>query len=121
MSQDIKDVIVIGASGNLGRLIVSSLTTAKFAVSALTRLNSPATFPPHVSIHKTGYSHLSLVAVFEGKDAIVSALVTYSATQQRSIIDAAIQAGVKCFLPSKYGIDTSRPEIYQCLPPAVMK
>jgi uncharacterized protein YbjT (DUF2867 family) len=121
MSQDIKNVIVIGASGNVGQLIVSSLLTSNFIVSALTRSTSTTTFPPHVSVHKTDYSHSSLLAAFKGKDAIVSAIATYSTTQQKAIIDAAVEAGVKRFLPSEYGVDTSRPEIYDFLPPAIMK
>ena len=121
MSQELKNVIVIGASGNIGQLIVSSLLAANLTVSALTRSTSTATFPPHVSVHKTDYSHASLLAAFKGKDAVVSAIATYSTTQQNAVIDAAVEAGVKRFLPSEYGVDTSRPEIYECLPPAIMK
>ena len=121
MSPEIKNVIVIGGSGNVGQLIVSSLLAAKFTVSVLTRSTSTATFPANVSVHKTDYSDSSLIGAFKGQDAIVSAIATYSTTQQKAIIDAAVAAGVKRFLPSEYGVDTARPEIYECLPPAVMK
>jgi uncharacterized protein YbjT (DUF2867 family) len=57
MSGEIKNVIVFGASGNVGQLIVSSLVAANFTVSALTRSTSTATFPPRVSVHRTDYSH----------------------------------------------------------------
>ena len=121
MSNKIKNVIVIGASGNVGQLITSSLLAANFTVSALTRSTSTATFPPHVAVHKTDYTHESLLAAFRNKDAIVSAIATYSTAQQKDVINAAVEAGVKRFLPSEFGVDTSRPEIYECLPPAIMK
>ena len=121
MSDEIKNVIVIGASGNVGQLIVSSLLAANLTVSALTRSTSTAIFPTHLTVHKTDYTHESLLAAFKDKDAIVSAIATYSTTQQKAVIDAAVEAGVKRFLPSEYGVDTSRPEIYECLPPAIMK
>jgi putative NADH-flavin reductase len=121
MSREINNVIVIGASGNVGQLIVSSLIAADFTVSALTRSSSPATFPPHVSVHKTDYSLTSLLDAFEGKDAIVSAIATSSTGQQKAIIDAAVEVDVKRFLPSEYAVDTSRLEIPKFLPPAIPK
>jgi NmrA-like family len=90
-------------------------------VSALARSASAAIFPLDVSVRKTDYSHPSLLDAFKGKDAVAFASATFSTTQQKAIIDAAVSAGVKHFLPSEYSVDTSRTEIYECFPPAVMK
>jgi hypothetical protein len=40
-----------------------------------------------------------------------------STREQASIIDAAVAAGVKRFIPSEYGIDTSIPEVATLVPP----
>lgn len=56
---------------------------------------------------ESDYSFASLVDVFKGQDAVVSTLATLSVQQQLGIIDAAVAAGVKRFLPSEFGSDTS--------------
>ncbi len=90
-------------------------------MSALTRASSKSTFPPEIVVHKTDYTESSLLAAFKDQDAIVSAIATFSTTLQKTIIDAAVKAGVKRFLPSEYGVDTARSEIEDYLPPALMK
>ena len=116
-------VLVIGASGNLGRVLIPHLLAAGHTVSALTRSTSTstATLPEAITVHRTDYSHGSLLAAFRGVDAIVSVTSTYSTATQKNIIDAAVEAGVKHFLPSEYGVDTSQPSISEVLPPALMK
>jgi uncharacterized protein YbjT (DUF2867 family) len=121
MASSIKNVIVIGASGSVGPHIVSSLLENGFAVSVLTRLTSSATFPSSVTVHRTDYSKTSLVEAFKGQDAVVSTIASYSTHQQVDIIDAAVTAGVKRFIPSEYGVDTSLPQIAELLPLALEK
>jgi uncharacterized protein YbjT (DUF2867 family) len=121
MASSIKNVIVIGASGSIGPHIVSALLENGFSVSALTRTTSSATFPSTVIVYRTDYSKASLVEAFEGQDAVVSGIATFSAYQQADIIDAAVAAGVKRFVPSEYGVDTSLPQIAELLPPALPK
>jgi hypothetical protein len=117
----IKNVIVIGASGSVGPPIVSALLETGFNVSVLTRTSSTATFPATVTVHRGDYSHSCLFSAFEKQDAVVSTIATFSVTQQTSVIDAAIKAGVKRFIPSEYGIDTSLSHILDFVPPAVAK
>lgn len=121
MASIIKNVIVIGASGSIGPHIVSALLENRFSVSVLTRITSSATFPSTVTVHRTDYSHASLVDAFKGQDAVVSTIATFSAHQQADIIDAAVTAGVKRFIPSEYGVDTSLPQIAELLVPALPK
>ncbi|PVH72225.1 NAD(P)-binding protein [Cadophora sp. DSE1049] len=116
MSSPIRNVIVIGASGDVGRIAISALVSTGFKVSALTRESSNATFPPEINVHKTDYSLPSLLTAFKGQDAIVSAIAAASAQQQTAIIDAAIASGVRRFIPSEFGIDTADPRAGDFVP-----
>lgn len=100
---------------------MDNLVVAGFTVSALTRDASKSTFPAEVRIIVSDYTSESLTEAFRDQDAIVSTVGTYSTTEQLRIIDCAVNAGVKRFLPSEFGIDTSDPRIVDVLPPAKMK
>ncbi|KAI9663108.1 MAG: hypothetical protein M1821_008156 [Bathelium mastoideum] len=111
MPPAIEKVIVIGGGGNTGPYIVEALQTAGFEVAILSRTSSETIFPEKITVHKTDYDMTSLVKIFQGYDAVVSVVATFSTDQQNIIIDAAVHAGVKRFLPSEYGIDTSLPQL----------
>ncbi len=51
-------------------------------------------------------SHSSLVTAFKGADAVISAIGSMAIASQPKLIDAAIEAGVKRFIPSEFGADT---------------
>ncbi|KAF1981453.1 NmrA-like family protein [Aulographum hederae CBS 113979] len=121
MASPIKNVIVIGAGGNTGPSIVNSLLASGFTVSILARESSTSTFPAGLAVHRTDYSPASLLSAFNGQDAVVSVITTFSTSQQKVVIDAAAEAGVKRFLPSEYGLDTSRADAIEEAPPVVMK
>ncbi|KAH6880709.1 hypothetical protein B0T10DRAFT_581262 [Thelonectria olida] len=112
MSQSsIKNVLVVGASGNVGRSTIKALLDESFSVTGLTRESSKATLPANVRQVKTDYSAASLLAAFKGQDAVVSTVSGIAPGEglslQTAIIEAAIEAGVKVFVPSEFGIDTS--------------
>lgn len=117
----IKNVIVAGASGNAGTAIISALVESGFTVSVLTRSSSKATFPSAVTVIRTDYTIPSLVEAFKGQHAVVSTIATGSNDQQKKMVEAAITAGVKRFIPSEYGVDTSLPQIADVLPQALPK
>jgi uncharacterized protein YbjT (DUF2867 family) len=48
----------------------------------------------------------SLTAAFKGQDAVLSFVGAQGFTEQQQLIDAAIGAGVKRFIPSEYGSNT---------------
>ena len=73
-------------------------------------------FPDTITVHKTDYSKASLIKVFRGFDAVVSAVASFSVDQQSNIVDAAVEAGVKRFLPSEYGVDSSVPQYVEHVP-----
>ncbi|CAG8173935.1 unnamed protein product [Penicillium olsonii] len=108
---EIKHVLVVGASGNVGRAAINALLEHKFHVTALTRELSNATFAASVKHLKSDYSEASLVEAFTGQDAVISTMSSVSPggalASQRSLIDAAIAARVKVFCPSEFGIDSS--------------
>jgi hypothetical protein len=47
-----------------------------------------------------------LSEAFKGQDAVVSVIATAGIRDQHKIVDAAVKAGVKRFIPSEYGINT---------------
>lgn len=119
MSAPIKNVIIIGAGGNLGPSILSAFDAdPHFTVSILARHSSKFTFPSHLKVHRVGddYPEAELLEAFKGQDAIISTIATASAVQQQTIIDAAIKAGVKRFVPSEFGSDTRNDKAMAILP-----
>jgi len=105
----IKNVAVIGGSGNLGPAVVKALVDTGFIVTVLTRLESKATFSSEVKVQRTDYdSASSLEKALAGQDAVVSTIATVALGQQQKIIDAAVKAGVKRFIPSEFGLNTQK-------------
>jgi len=112
MSPTIKKVVLIGARGNLGSAIFNALDKdPQFTVSVLTRKASNSTFPSHIKVYTVDDSYLAkdLLNVFTGQDAVVSTLSHGSYAKQIEIIDAAVAAGVKRFIPSDFGLDSLNP------------
>ncbi|OAT05438.1 isoflavone reductase, variant 2 [Blastomyces gilchristii SLH14081] len=108
MSPTLKNVIVVSASGRVGATIVSALLNSAhgYAVSTLSREGSSCIPPVGVTSIKSDYTHDSLVKSLKGQDVVVSAIGAAAVLEQIKLIDAAIEAGVKRFVPSDYGSDT---------------
>jgi len=108
----IKNVAVVGASGNVGVPILKALIeSGKFNLTVLSRTGSKATFPSSVKVVRVDYSSVgSLTAALKGQDAVVSTVGTEGLLGQSVLFDAAIAAGVKRFLPSEFGSDLSNPK-----------
>ncbi|KAH7254595.1 hypothetical protein MRS44_016734 [Fusarium solani] len=115
MSIQIKNVIVAGATGNLGGPLVNHLVEAGFNVSGLTR-QSGASLLDGVKAVQSDYSPDSLVQAFKGQDAVIAAVGFGALGDQKKLIDAAIKASVKVFLPGEFGSDTTNPYIKSALP-----
>lgn len=121
MSQaSIKNVLVVGASGNVGSSTIKALLDEGFSVTGLTRESSKTTLRKDVRHIKTDYSAASLVSAFRGQDAVVSTVSSIVAgetlTLQDALVQSAIEAGVKVFVPSEFGIDTSDPAAATYIP-----
>jgi len=111
-------IAVVGATGNIGPAIVNGLLEHKDYFTSITAVtaSSPddAKFAElkakgvHVVQAKFDDKH-SLVHAFKGIDAVVSTVGGAIIGQQILFIDAAIEAGVKRFLPSEFGLDHTLP------------
>jgi uncharacterized protein YbjT (DUF2867 family) len=108
-----KNILLIGASGNLGKPILSALRAdSTFNITVLSRVDSAATFPSDVKVIKADYSNKdALVKAFTGQDVVISAVASTAATADfdKLLIDAVLQAGVKWIIPTEFGPDISHP------------
>jgi len=106
----IKNVAIIGgAGGNLGPAVTSALLDAGFNVTVLSRSSSSSSAPAGAKVHKTDYaSSSSLEEAFKGQHAVVSTIATAAVGSQDIIVNAAVKAGVKRFIPSEFGINTQK-------------
>ncbi|KAI2726115.1 hypothetical protein CBS147332_3002 [Penicillium roqueforti] len=105
-------VALAGASGNLGPAVLKELLAAGFDVTVLTRQGSDKTFDSRAHVAQVDYESLdSLKAALSGQEAVVSTLHVGAVpiSTHLRLIDAAVAAGVKRFIPSEYGCDTTNP------------
>jgi uncharacterized protein YbjT (DUF2867 family) len=107
----IKNVTIVGGSGRLGTFILQKLVASnKFNVQALKRSGSSSTFPDGVAVVESDYENVdSLKSAFQGQDAVVSVIGDAGVLSQKAMVDAAVAAGVKRFLPSNFGSNMSNP------------
>lgn len=83
-----------------------------FDVQVLTRKADPSQDPSGVRVTEVDYSNASqLESVLEGQDAVVSALGGVGLGSQTQLIEAAVNAGVKRFLPSEFGSNLDNPRV----------
>ncbi|KAI4256584.1 MAG: hypothetical protein LQ352_002023 [Teloschistes flavicans] len=118
MAGTFKNVVVIGASGNVGKPTVDALLKAGFTVTALTRKTSSAKFPSEVKTHQIddNYPSEQLLDAFKGQDAVVNLLPPIDINQHNTIADKAAEAGVKRFIPTEFGSDTAESKVVQLVP-----
>ncbi|KAI9843129.1 MAG: hypothetical protein M1837_006582 [Sclerophora amabilis] len=117
MSQELKNVALLGAGGNLGVPVLDALLeSGQFNVTVLSRASSTSTFPSQVKVIKSDYSEASLVEAFTGQDAVISTLTTTAVDAQTAIVNAAATAGVKRFIPSEFGNNTLNKEAVDLVP-----
>lgn len=85
--------------------------SGRFNVTAFTRDPSKGDYPDSVKVVKADYSSVeALTDALKGQDAVVSSLRAEAVDEQIRLVDAAIAAGVKRFIPSEFGVDTTNPK-----------
>ncbi len=97
---------LLQASGNVGPSIVQALdSNPDFSVSILGRHVSTYNFGSHIPVHRVSdtYPEEELLKAFEGQDAVVSAISLSHVLQQLPLIEAAVKASVRHFIPAEYG------------------
>lgn len=108
---------LIQASGNLGPAVLNQFLNSPFNVTVFSRKESNAVFPASVQVIKTDFSFDSLYRDLAGQDAVICTLGGVEGFRdQARIIDAAIAAGVKRFIPSEFGSDTTSPNVSNIVP-----
>ncbi|KAL1644541.1 hypothetical protein SLS61_008809 [Didymella pomorum] len=112
-----KNVIIIGAGGNLGPSILKAFLSSSFNTSVLSREGSNSTFPSGVNVIRANYDDPeSLKKALQGQDAVISLVGGNALGDQNKLIDASIAAGVKRFFPSEFGSDTPNPRTREVVP-----
>ncbi|KAI1458848.1 putative oxidoreductase CipA-like protein [Annulohypoxylon moriforme] len=110
----ISKVAVAGASGAFGLPVVNQLLEDGFKVTVLVRKGTNHTFPSGVTITEVDYeSPTTLTKALTGQDAVVSVVGFAGLSQQIPLVEAAVKAGVKRFIPSEYGGDAENEKISQ--------
>jgi uncharacterized protein YbjT (DUF2867 family) len=107
----IKNVTFVGGSGLLGTFVLDKLLSSiRFNVQVLKRAGSSSTYAAGAKVVETDFTDFeSLKVAFEGQDAVVSVVGEAGLLGQKIMVDAAIAAGVKRFLPSNFGSNMSNP------------
>jgi hypothetical protein len=91
---------------------VKALLDANFNVTILTRSKKPGTDDGGAKVVEVDFASVSsLTAALEGIDGLVSAVTTMAVPSQTIMIEAAVAAGVKRFIPSEFGSCTTSPKV----------
>jgi NmrA-like family len=104
-------IALAGATGNLGSPILEALLNAGHRVTALSRIGgSSSKLKPHPNLVITEVDFTSvdsLTAALHGNQVVVSCLATLAIGSQNPLIDAAVAAKVKRFIPAEFGMDST--------------
>ncbi|SPO06191.1 related to 2`-hydroxyisoflavone reductase [Cephalotrichum gorgonifer] len=108
-------VALAGATGSLGSVALEELLAAGVPVTVLTRKGANSTESlspkPNLTIKEVDYNvPEDLTKALEGTEVVISTLGTPGFALQDALVDAAIAAGVKRFIPSEFGCDTANPK-----------
>lgn len=94
----------------VGPAIVEALLQGGFDIQILTRKANSSTSPNNARVIEVDYSDsVQLDSVLKGQDAVVSALGATAMEAQYHLIDAAVRAGIKRFIPSEFGSNLEDP------------
>jgi uncharacterized protein YbjT (DUF2867 family) len=113
MADMLKNITLVGASGNLGsKTLEALLSSGKHYVSVITRPSSTSSYPPPVTVKQGEYDDKAFMdSALQGQDVLVILLGFPGLPYQDAIIEAAARAGVEYVMPAEYGIDSSNEKI----------
>lgn len=108
------NIIIFGAGGkNIGFHIARILSEdPTFSVTVLARNSSQSTYPSNVQVRRVSddLPHAELVEALRGQDVLISAIGHAAKKTEYQLVQAALEAGVKRFFPTEYGLDNSDPK-----------
>ncbi|CAJ0555022.1 Ff.00g135350.m01.CDS01 [Fusarium sp. VM40] len=113
MSSPFKRILVVGATGSIGSIMLQALAKeSSFTVSALQRASSQGKLPLNVRVItiEDSYPSDALLAAFSGQDVVVNCMTSLAVTDQFRFVDAAVDAKVKRYVASEYGLNNNNPE-----------
>ncbi|KAJ2377310.1 hypothetical protein IW150_001464 [Coemansia sp. RSA 2607] len=117
MNTKLTSVALIGI-GNLTKFFIDEFKQhpSEFAVTLVTRqeslekVKSLVSGDPHITVCTVDYSdESSLTEAFRNKDVVISTLAFGSQVHEITAVKAAINAGVKWFIPSEFSVDLEHP------------
>ncbi|UKZ74708.1 hypothetical protein TrVFT333_002378 [Trichoderma virens FT-333] len=106
-----KNIILIGAAGSIGSVVLAALEKEpSFTITLIQRASSKAKMPAHLKTITVpdSYPTDELIPAFQGQDVVINCMTSLSVADQFRIIDAAIAAGVRRYVPSEYGLNNMR-------------
>ncbi|KAJ2982285.1 hypothetical protein NQ176_g1486 [Zarea fungicola] len=105
MLNSIQKVVIAGATGNLGSVVLNKLVdSGKFSVTVLRREGPTSSAVPNINTVYADFNSVeSLAAALFGQDALIVTLSAAALHLQKNLIDAAIAAGIHRILPSEFG------------------
>ncbi|KAL4924257.1 aromatic alcohol reductase [Aspergillus undulatus] len=108
---EIKNIVLAGASGSLGKVVLEALIAAnKSNVTVFSRTDSEAAFPDTVQVRKIDYTSVEdLTSALTGQDAVICTFSPSAVLAQIPLIHACVAAGVKRIIPSEFTADISNP------------
>ena len=109
MASILKNIAIIGASGNLGvKTLDALLENEQHQITVITRPSSTATSPSQVSVKRGQYDdNAFLESALQGQDVLLVMLAFAGMQSEAPILEAAARAGVRYVFPSDYGADLS--------------
>ncbi|KAF4972572.1 hypothetical protein FSARC_845 [Fusarium sarcochroum] len=113
MSSPFKNILIVGATGSIGSVVLQALVDEPtFTVTALQRSSSKGKLPSSVRVVTIDDSYPSeaLVSEFSGQDAIINCMTSLAVSDQLRFIDAAVTAKVRRYVASEYGLNNNKPE-----------
>jgi hypothetical protein len=106
-SNRLKNIAIVGASGNVGSHIVSALVERNECnITAIARTDSKGSFHKDIKIARVDYEKPdTLVAALQGHDALIITMSVFAPPgTQAKIIRAAAAAGVTWIMPNEFGM-----------------
>ncbi|KAF3045953.1 hypothetical protein E8E12_008836 [Didymella heteroderae] len=107
MTLTIKNIAIVGVTGTIGTHITQALLAKnRFSITAISRPDSNANFPPEVKVVRVNYDdHNSIVEGLRGHDAlIITTSVWAPRDTSAKLIRAAAAVGIPWILPNEFGM-----------------
>lgn len=100
-------IAIVGGTGTIGSPTLHSLLDKNIhTITAISRSDSSASFPEHITVLKGDYSdEESLVSALKAQDVLIRQLGPRAMSAQESVVCAAARAGVPYIIPTEFGTD----------------